>query len=326
MLLLVFHLLWADVTSVNALQIAVARDGEYESLLRRFRPYERNYAIWQWTRNDQEAMEVQYSFKYIMYDCKNIGYGPLFGCRDNGMNNFNLFFSYTGQFDFYVGTRPSGPVINRLSNPALHLSYDELEQEGDNPKKTRWSIDLSVEHRSDGQAVDPELKDTNPSSPNFGKFITQIEYEKGNNEYFDRISVGANYVRLSGYYSRPNTDMDIELSGKAYFSDESSVTWGKYAGQNVSFSDFDLIQIKLRDKWFQRWHHVPNTILALEYSIGNKGFATDSVDLFLTFPWLSDKKGWNLPVFIKAHTGPMERLSDFSRSVDSIGFGFSFLY
>jgi hypothetical protein len=306
--------------------MATARDGQLKSLLKRFMPYDRNYAIWQWTENDDQAMEVQYSLKYNFYDCQGDGDLRLFGCRSDGRSKLNFFFAYTGQFDFYVGTRPSGPVVNRLSNPALHVSYDKLTVNPEKPDITDWSIDLSVEHRSNGQVVDPNEKDLGPRSPTFGKYRTEIEYAKGNREYFDRISRGANYVKLSGFYNIPDTEVGLELTGKGYFTNESAVTWGKYAGRNIEFSDFDLFQIKLRDRLFVHLPFIPTTVIALEYTIGEKVFATDSMDLFLTFPFITNKSGWSLPFFVKAHTGPMERLSDFSRSVNSIGVGLSFLY
>lgn len=320
-------LMCALVANAHAMQtMATAKDHELKSLLTRFMPYDRSYAIWQWTESDDQAMEVQYSLKYILYDCRGDGDEHLFGCCNDDASKLNLFFSYTGQFDFYVGTRGSGPVINRLSNPALHLSYDKLKEKSENPDQTKWSVDLSVEHRSNGQVVDPREVDSDPASPSFGKYKTQIEYENHNREYFDRISRGSNYFKLAWLHNLPETEADIELSGKAYFTNESAVTWGKYASSNVKFSDFDLFQIKLRDQVFTSYSHIPTTIVALEYTIGEKGFATDSLDVFLTFPFFSHRNGWSLPFFVKAHTGPMERLSDYSRPTRSIGVGLSFLY
>ncbi len=39
-------------------------------------------------------------------------------------------FSYNGQFDFYAGTRDSGPVINRKSNTSFNVVHHQLTKTG----------------------------------------------------------------------------------------------------------------------------------------------------------------------------------------------------
>jgi hypothetical protein len=74
-----------------------------------------------WAAADEAAVRVQYSFKYTLLGCapaarpKADGFAPAADPESS-----EVFVAYTGQFDFYSGTRPSGPVINRISNPGIH--------------------------------------------------------------------------------------------------------------------------------------------------------------------------------------------------------------
>jgi outer membrane phospholipase A len=282
--------------------------------IQRFKPYGMNYAVWNFSSGDDQALEVLYSFKYTLYDCERY---ELFGCTKDDTTKLNGFFSYTGKFDFYMFTRGSSPVINRTSNPALHGNYEfNIDK---STKSSKW-IDLSFEHRSDGQVVDVNTKDTNPSSATFGQYQTEIEYQKGNREFFDRISRDANYFNLAyGQKFRGNTTVDASL--KLYVTDDADITWGKYAGTGSKFKDFDLMKLKAYHTFTVLPAYFPEVTFGLEYLIGRKAFAADSVDLYLITPFISKKGGWEIPLMVKAHFGPMDKLSDYARSVNSIGVG-----
>lgn len=313
------HAAELTVQSVGDSHEKIAENPQYD-WLNRFKPYGMNYGVWQLTKGDEQAMDVQYSFKYILYNCERFDQEGYLGCRADGTSKLNGFFAYTGKFDFYMFTRGSSPVINRVSNPALHAKYDFAIE------KTTGSLywaDLSVEHRSNGQVVEVDTKDTNPASPTFNQYLTEIEYQKGNREYFDRISRDANYVKLAtGWQYRQNTKVDVGV--KLYFTDDSDITWGPYAGTGVGFKDFDLVQLKAYQNVKALNKFFPEIICGLEYLIGRKGLATDSLDLYLITPFI----GWGLeiPFMVKAHFGPMDRLSDYSRSINSFGAGFIFSY
>jgi hypothetical protein len=64
------------------------------------------------------------------------------------------------------------------------------------------------------------------------------------------------------------------------------------------------------------------TSLGVEYIIGKNGFDGDSVNINFRFPL--GKQGWELPLYVRAHFGPMDRLSDYARSTRSIGIGLEF--
>lgn len=290
----------------------------------RFQPYEDNYAIWQFSKGDEGAAEVQYSFKYKLYDCALLTKDSCWSCDSKAYPQTSLYLSYTGKFDFYMETRYSGPVINRTSNPALHarLDYDRL-----NSKHKQW-VDLSYEHRSDGQTVDVNEKDGT------GQFKTEVAYRAGDHEYFDKLSRGANYFKLAHGWSFLDSKQQqfeyaaFEVNAKLYTSHDSDITWGKYAGTDTSISDFDLVRIKgkYNYKFGSDSDAFRGVTLGVEYTLGYKGLDTDSLDAYLVLPYHSSKSSWAIPIYIKAHFGPMDRLSDYTQSINSVGIGLALSY
>ena len=289
----------------------------------RFQPYRMNYAIWKLTAGDQQAAEVQYSFKYDLF------------CPQDAARINDLYLSFTGKFDFYMFTRDSSPVINRTSNPAIHWKYGwQVGDETAAPagRKNTYSIDLGVEHRSNGQVTDAAAKDTNPASPTFGKFLTQIEYEKGNYKYFDGISRDSNYVSITPGWAysiyadgKKQYDRDkLEIEGKVYFTDDSDVTWGPYAGAGRRFRDYDLVRVYFSHTQALPFSWFKDATAGFEYAIGAKAFATDSIDLYLIVPLYVGE--WKFPFIVRSHFGPMDRLADYTRSLSSVGFGLALAY
>lgn len=288
---------------------------------KRFKPHDMNYIIYQSTERDDSAIEVQYSGKFLLYNCEFVDENRFLGCRKNADTKVNVSFTYTGKFDFYVGSRESGPVINRTSNPAGHVTVDYDLTNG----MPKW-FDFSYQHRSNGQSVDSKDRVTDATSPFFGQYISAVEYNRGNHEYFDRLSTSADYFELVHGWQFSNTGK-LEVGGKIYLpTQESTITWGRYAGTGTNFKDFDLLRVKASDTFFVRCQHLPTTTIGLEYRLGENGFSGHSIDFFLLFPFLSETTGWNIPFMVKAHLGPMERLSDYSASTTSVGAGFALTY
>lgn len=290
-----------------------------EGFSNRFEPLGMNYALPQWTDGDEWAMEVNYSFKYTLFNCELWAETPLLGCKSDDDVRFNFYFKYNGEFDFYADSRESGPVINRTSNPAFHLLFKLKDR-----KNIEW-FDIGIEHRSDGQVVDANDKDTDPGSPTFGQYLTQIAYQNDNHKYFDYLSRGANYLSLSvgGKFGNGGK---FSLSGKVYdSSEESYITWGELAGEDVKFKDYDLIRLNVSKAFKLDSLKFPVVTLGAEYTVGLEGFNTDSIDINLITPWRSTS-GWEIPILIRAHFGPMDRLSDYTQERNSIGVGVAFSY
>lgn len=286
----------------------------------RFMPDGMNYVIGQWTENDQWALEANYSLKYVLYDCELSTTGLMAGCDLTSRVRFNVYLKYVGVFDFYAYTRESSPLLHRSSNPSAHMRW-----EYDGEAHLHW-IDVGVEHRSTGQVTNANAKDTNPSSPTYGHYLTEIEFQRGNTRYFESLSRGANYLSLSlggGF----GNEWQYGMTGKLYEKDHerSNITWGPLAGEGRTFADYDLVRLDLSKGFAIHSRYMPKVILGVEYTVGKLGKKTDSANLNLILPFTS-QGGWEFPLLIRGHLGPMERLSDYTRSRKSIGVGAALSY
>jgi hypothetical protein len=275
---------------------------------RRLGFHEPLYGLYKFTEGDDDAIRLHYSFKYTLTE-PGCELTDASGKVELRAPNHEIFVSYTGEFDFYVGSRESGPVINRISNPALHYRYFGTSRFN---AGWRW-LDLGVEHRSTGQTTDPE--DTVG-----GVYRTQIEDAAGNHAYFDSLSQDTNFVSLDTRYDVKDW-LRLWARWKVfYFANKVEVTYGPHQGAEVQ--DYDRVRLtagyrisaktRVRDEWW----------LYGEWTVGDKGLKTDSLDVSAYLPF----KLWiHWPLYIRAHFGPNEILSDFTRERNSIGFGFQFL-
>ncbi len=301
----------------------------------RFSAYEPNYAVWRYASGDDNAMRVHYSLRHLFTapDClseyrrehagadvsaerKKATAEATLECLEAYDSRYQIYLSFTGEFDFYMTTRDSSPVINRISSPGLHYRK-HIEAKKHKDKETsgwlqmKW-WDFAVEHKSDGQATDARDIITDPTSANVGQYRAQVEYDKGNHAYIDTISRGTNYV--SG-------ETRLLLGEKThawarvkffYFNNDTDVTWGPYANRAPRMSQFDVVRL-IFSRPFGR------DAVSVEWTLGTKGLSTDSVNLGLDVPatWWSVTVPW----FIWAHAGPLNTLSDYTRPQKSIGIG-----
>ena len=297
--------------------------GADATALERFGQYGDNYAIYNtmrnngWGQHDESAIRAHYSFKFTF--C-----GPQFNrsslaqdkrgrepreskfCpRGDKASLMEFFAAYTGEFDFYAGTRESGPVINRLSNPGLYARiplrlYLPLSPESDD------HVQLGIEHRSDGQVT--EVNDSR------GAERAQAAYQARDRHYFDTISRGADYLSLGARLFDVFGVEQLELHGKLrlYLSQDAAVTWGPLANTGRKFSDYDRLQLMaaFHPSGWGRWE--------LEWRLGDRGLATDS----FTFGWQAESESF--PLYVRLHRGPMNTLSNYTQRQDSIGVGLRF--
>lgn len=287
----------------------------------RFLPYQPNSAVWQYNENDKHALEVNFSFRYLLTapDCTG-KHKDLCNHYDTRWENF---LTYTGKFDFYLGTRPSSPVVNRLNNPAIHLR----KYRGDNAYNIKW-IDIGIEHKSNGQTVS-----ANELVPGTGQYRAAVEYQAGNNAYIDSISRSTNYLSIE-------TKLDLKLGKSSnnhlffklyayHWNEEYEVHWGEFADQNVKFSDFERLRTIINIQLNKANKYENRRELGVEWTVGDMGLATDSANVWIRWPWdlpLPFNGSVHLPMTIRAHFGPMNELSNYSESQRSLGIGLSFYH
>jgi len=318
--------LWACLAA--AADVAPSTTGLPVASPERFGRFEDSFAVWNhmrnngWTGKDEGALRAHYSFGYTFCGPRlGSGGAPVVGKGERyvpllspcrllswlGPDDAEFLVAYTGEFDFYVGTRASGPVINRLSNPGLFLRMPlaslGLKNSG---LAHRDSVTLGLEHRSDGQVTDATTAENARRA--------QIEYAAGNHAYFDTISVGANYWSITlDRTDTWGTGVDMRVKTRWYLKNqESAVTWGPRAYTGSRFSDYDRLQLNLSRR-------LGPLVLDAEWRVGGRGLAADSWTFGAT--WVH----WEIPFYLRLHHGPMNTLSNYTQRQDSIGIGLRFV-
>ncbi|WLE95705.1 MAG: hypothetical protein QTN59_13580 [Candidatus Electrothrix communis] len=339
-----------DKANIEIKKICHNRPGLCDNKKSRLTTYQPNYAIFQSTDDDEGSLEAHYSFKYLFgkrhcmplkpLDDINGGGGDaenekkkskrdVLGCLKDYRDRGELFLKYTGEFDFYAGSRESGPVINRISNPGFHYR-DNFENLSFANISMQW-VTWGLEHRSNGQVIEADLKVMETSSPDFGKYKAQVELDDENHEYFDAISRGANYFSVEGKFNigehgdnyekckESFSCINLWVSGKLYINEDSDVYWGDLANTGVKINDYDRVNIVVSDT-FHTNSSFPEIEVGLKWTVGDELLETDSYDINLSFPWIPSDD-LKIPFYIKAHFGPMNTLSNYTKDQSSIGFG-----
>ena len=246
-------------------------------------------------------MQVHYSLRYML--------------DPNPEDEDAFYLKYNGAFDFYMGTRPSSPVVNRLSNIGLHYRC----QLGGGISWGAWRLgwlDVGLEHRSNGQT-------TEVLSPREVE-AAQRAFDSNNHRYFDSISRGSDYFSLETKARRDLStgSMTAYAKLKLYINQHSEVTWGPMARRGVSVSDYDRLTLTARYGFGRGEKDAGVSEASLTWTLGDKGFATDSASI--DFMHTHRVLGLVVPFYVRYHVGPMNTLSNYTRSQKSIGFGVKF--
>ena len=285
------------------------------------------------TITDEIPMRVDYSLKAVLFrgGCQRVAnsYGQLsrqyFNCliknaseaggsKEHWLVPDETFLGFTGQFDFYAVTRPSDPVINRVLNPGLFNMWQRVHTN----RFYQDTIILGLEHRSTGQVVE-QTEDN--GAPMISADELNEAIDEGNNEAFDTLSQGAEYISASytrqierGQLPLPGT-FEVQLNTKFYISEEKGET--TWMDENHGFDDYDIANVVT--SWIS-----PSGYSRLDLSVrgGNAGFDGFSYDTNLSFT--SCLIGLQLPLSFAFHNGPMDTLSYYAVPTTSYSIGYDF--
>ncbi len=291
----------------------------------RFGAHEDNYLMWNevrdrdWSAKQEGAIRGRFSVKYTMCGTPYQRFAARAGepvdalpqgersqhLVDPAKDTLELFFAYTGEIDFYLGTRTSDPVVSRLNNPGLHLRIPTRRYLGTGGRDD--NLIVSLEHRSNGQA-------TEVSSAEQLQRV-QLAYERGDRPYIDSIGRGSNYVGLALETTSEAKGKYVELGVKLYlqFDQDSEVRWGPDALHSRRLTDYERLRLQAALNWTRHlWFDA-------ELKLGDKLHRTASGSLGFQFPLFGF-----LPAYIRYHRGPFNTLANYSQRSESIGIGLRF--
>ncbi|WP_286235129.1 phospholipase A [Thalassotalea sediminis] len=144
-----------------------------------------------------------------------------------------VYFAYTGQYDFYFGSRYSAPVISRQQNPGIFYKY-EYESRDSGYK----SFSLGYFHESNGQEIDDKPLFDNKVDELLDKICRDEQtdnclsdaynHKRARSMATDYLSRGWDYLAASTKYTllhrrdlfgrRIGVQTDFYLTAKAYFN------------------------------------------------------------------------------------------------------------
>lgn len=301
----------------------------------RFRPHEPNYLISQQTDDDDRALEARYSFRFMLTGQNKDSDDPWRAsskpdCADI-LRCTQTYFKYTGEFDFYFGTRLSGPVISRVNNPALHVrTYQHRELL---PGVLLRYVDFGIQHLSNGQVQDALLVRN-------GVPRAQSIFEMDpNSPFFDTISRGLDFISIESAFRLGRESNLTSSSGERcaastrctnvwirlrpyYIHDDNPVVWGPSDYRTSEVADFDQLRVVVSRDWaFGGKKFGPEGVsVAVDWRAGETWLDGDSVDLSVTVPFRFSPL-FSLPIYARVHRGPLNNLSNYSRSQNSFGIG-----
>lgn len=276
-----------------------------------FGPYEDSFAIGNqmnnhgWAGRDEAALRAHYSFKYTLCGEHHVKLTQRVKSASPPTDSgWEVFLSYTGEFDFYMGTRPSGPVVNRLNNPAINLRLPL--QQWYHAADIEDNLVISLEHRSNGQ--------TTEVGGERGTEKAQRAWLDKDRAYFDTLSRGSNYIGLalqSINLRGVSKDLDVGVKLRLYLTQDSEVRWGPWQGKPRSIKDYDLLETTLS-------HPIAGGWADAAWRVGMGGIKISSLTLGF------QRQVWIFPLYFRYHYGPMNTLANYTQRQDSFGIGLRF--
>ncbi|WP_196159353.1 hypothetical protein [Reinekea sp. G2M2-21] len=345
-------LIWGECDPLNVQKLSFFRDNYLN-----YRLFSSMQLGGEDRQTDEMSLRGQYSIKYTFWESTNCEYEnniqgngksdgrkysynsrssiAYLACLDE--KNLNpdkwskrFFFGMTGMFDFYLITRDSGPVINRISNPGIYLEFYTPYQffsPSESESHQEKSLLFGLEHRSDGQVLDETDEDGEPVPTQFNDKGEPIAYvldditdafNSNDHQALDSLGQGANFVSINySRYFEPTIGGEVygyELNVKPFwFPDNGNRFW--IAGKNVGFKGYDMIGGKVSVEGMF------GSALSGSASVRTGTLLLDGISGDLQLTWDICIRGTSFPLQLRTHLGPMDYLAHYSTSTFSVGLG-----
>lgn len=289
----------------------------------RFSQHQDNIVIFDYFRGPESAghMDVSTSFRYLM---------TTLDLKED--TDWTVFLSYTGEFDFFANSRPSGPVVSTKNNPAIHYAYFF-------PQRTNGLLEwrLSLEHESNGQSTDSnrqlEIQKRNFRSK-YGRFEqpSQSEIEQMARETISRSNNFASFGGAYRFDSASPFDLYFKFRHQLSYGLEDEIWWDD-TQSHIQLKDFVGIELSLDSTFtlFGTLNSVTLTYRTGQVFGGNPGRNnTFDFKYFIDIPVgklggiFSDK--FAIPFVLSCHTGYLEEFYRYSEKSSYCAVGLNARY
>ena len=229
--------------------------------------------------------------------------------------------------------RPSEPVVNRMTSPALHF---EWRTEDENPSIDNRlkgdALTISLVHHSNGQSLDRETQFGGIDDSAIPAAIESLQ--RLNPAWRDNIGRGWNYIEAKVNYKLllGSDHQKVVDCGKIFSCSELSfavktpigtiddeVWW--VPGNSSKYTDYNIAEFTYSNKFLSSAENPDSRELNFTLSCGARGCGGNiwtRLELRFPFPNLT------LPWMVYVRAGPNEHFYNYHEHVYSAGLGFQF--
>lgn len=233
-----------------------------------FSAYKPSFATFAFSDDDDTPLQVRFSARYRLLDCNaNPEDMPTLASQLSCKylrwpGRLRMYFSYTTDFDFYLGSdgdgklrRQSRPVRNRMTSPALHLDW--ARKKPDEPGNLWLSnISTSLVHHSNGQDLEfSAFFDGSSTAQEITNTIAELE--RNQPSWMDGVSRGWNYLELKGKFYAGNGigNCDARLDCMTIYADyklpvtrvNDDIWWEP--GNRSKYTDYNRVELTISNEW-----------------------------------------------------------------------------
>lgn len=282
--------------------------------LGRLQTYEPNSVGITKDQNDEPFLDFKLSLKYPLFhsgEAQTAAYGFL----------PRAYFSFTGRFGQYIGTRESSPVISKRFNPTLFARYwlGDINKDGE----ATYTMDIVFGHESNGQSIDD----------NAGYRAKQLSLIRNGEDPLyanDYISRGWDYI--GGVWSHNWNTRKESRHFKTYTKVRHFFDDGLLQGDKEEYNDWE------NDPEGKPRSHTDGIEVMARFGTnfnasiitGNKLFISYTTGIDHTFKFNTYRAEMavdigNLPIMLWASYGYNSDLVDYYRKLTSYGLAVEFL-
>ncbi|MDX2370477.1 MAG: phospholipase A [Colwellia sp.] len=298
----------------------------------RFTQHEENYILYDFNGGEfDEHLDAQVSIRYYFSSLAFTDTPP----EDDW--DYSIFFSYTGEFDFFISSRNSGPVENRRFNPGIHTAFRFDKNAG------FMEYRVSLEHESNGQDVNDNNTLRSQAHNIYQKNISNnITRAKAFDIAKESVSRESNFIGLGGVYrfnyndvatidcdSSPSCfDVHFKFRAKS-FSVDNPFFWLEADDVVPDITEYQGTKISISNHFGEvnAESGVSKYGASLTYRTGQFNSNIGKRNTFDVSLFYNLKAGnLNIPLMVTYHKGYLSELYQFEKKTSYAMVGLNFIY